>query len=58
MKQIEYAILATYDNIIRTRESRYWHIDATFKHPAGFSQITVLQIIFELTRIKIPTFLY
>ena len=56
MKQIEYAILATYDNIIRARESRYWHIDATFKHPAGFSQIIVIQIIDELTKLKILTF--
>ena len=51
----KYAI-ATDDNIIRTREAKYWYIDATFKHPIGFRKLTVIIIIDEITKLKIPTF--
>lgn len=56
IEEIEYAIWACDENIIRTRESRFWHIDATFKHPSGFTELIVIMIIDEITKFKIPTF--
>ena len=55
-EKIEYAIWACDDNIIRTRNAKYWYIDATFKHPIGFSELIVIIIIDEISKLKIPTF--